>query len=152
MAATALTVHTRSLVLEGRPFGATGAYEKIAGTLRFAVDPAHRLHAAITDLDRAPRGADGRVEFQGDFYLLRPADPARSVVAGAAELGVPAHPAVQVVHGSTIATNALLERRGARTALITTQGFADVLEIGRQNRPELYALVPHRPPPLVPRE
>src|SRR5437867_1509565 len=62
MAATALTVHTRSLVLEGRPFGATGAYEKIAGTLRFAVDPAHGLHAAITDLDRAPRAGpdDGR--------------------------------------------------------------------------------------------
>src|SRR5438552_4006011 len=84
--------------------------------------------------------------------LTTPADPARSVVEGAAELGVPADPATQVVHGSTIATNALLERRGARTALITTQGFADVLEIGRQNRPELYALVPHRPPPLVPRE
>ena len=77
MAATALTIHTRSLVLDGRPFGAAGAYEKIAGRLRFAVDPTHRRHAAITDLDRAPRGADGRVEFQGDFYLLRPADPAR---------------------------------------------------------------------------
>src|SRR5437660_9808425 len=77
MAATALTIHTRSRVLDGRPFGAAGAYEKIAGTLRFAVDPTHRRHAAITDLDRAPRGADGRVEFQGDFYLLRPADPAR---------------------------------------------------------------------------
>ena len=83
--------------------------------------------------------------------LSTPDDPALSVTAGVAELGVPADPAAQVVHGSTIATNALLERRGARTALITTQGFADVLEIGRQNRPELYALVPHRPPPLVPR-
>jgi N-methylhydantoinase A len=84
--------------------------------------------------------------------LSTPDDPARSVVEGAAELGVPALPAVQVVHGSTIATNALLQRRGARTALITTLGFADVLEIGRQNRPDLYALVPHRPAPLVPRE
>jgi N-methylhydantoinase A len=84
--------------------------------------------------------------------LTTPDDPARSVVEGAAELGVPADPAAQVVHGSTIATNALLERRGARTALITTLGFADVLEIGRQNRPDLYALVPHRPSPLVPRE
>jgi N-methylhydantoinase A len=84
--------------------------------------------------------------------LTTPDDPARSVVEGAAELAVPADPAAQVVHGSTIATNALLERSGARTALITTAGFADVLEIGRQNRPNLYALVPHRPPPLVPRE
>jgi hypothetical protein len=78
MSAIALDVQHRSLVLDGRPFGAAGAYEKIIGTLRFAVDPAHRLHALITDLDRAPRDTQGRVEFQGDFYLLRPADPARS--------------------------------------------------------------------------
>ena len=55
-----------------------------------------------------------------------------------------------VVHGTTAATNALLERRGARTALVTTEGFADVLAIGRQNRPDLYDLQPSRPPPLVP--
>ncbi len=83
--------------------------------------------------------------------LTTPDDPARSVVDGVAHLGLPAAASAQVVHGSTIATNALLERRGARTALITTLGFADVLEIGRQNRPQLYALVPHRPPALVPR-
>lgn len=50
-----------------------------------------------------------------------------------------------------MATNALLERGGARTALITTAGFSDVLSIGRQNRPELYALVPSKPAPLIPR-
>ena len=83
--------------------------------------------------------------------LTTPDDPARSVLEGVAELALPADPSAQVVHGSTIATNALLERRGARTALITTAGFADVLEIGRQNRPDLYALTPTRPPPLVPR-
>ena len=55
-----------------------------------------------------------------------------------------------VVHGTTTATNALLERRGARTALVTTEGFADVLAIGRQNRPDLYDLQPSRPAPLVP--
>ncbi|MDQ3668787.1 MAG: hydantoinase/oxoprolinase family protein [Actinomycetota bacterium] len=55
-------------------------------------------------------------------------------------------------HGTTVATNALLERRGARTALVTTEGFRDVLEIGRQNRPSLYDLTKDRPPPLVPRE
>src|SRR5688572_9733615 len=77
MSAIALDVQQRALVLDGRPFGATGAYEKIVGTLRFAVDPAHRLHTLITDLDRASRNAQGQVEFQGDFYLLRPADPAR---------------------------------------------------------------------------
>jgi len=55
-----------------------------------------------------------------------------------------------VVHGTTTATNALLERCGARTALVTTEGFADVLPIGRQDRPDLYDLQPSRPLPLVP--
>jgi N-methylhydantoinase A len=57
-----------------------------------------------------------------------------------------------MVHGTTTATNALLERDGARTALLTTEGFADVLAIGRQNRPDLYDLQPSRPSPLVPTE
>ncbi|MGH2805818.1 MAG: hydantoinase/oxoprolinase family protein [Actinomycetota bacterium] len=55
-------------------------------------------------------------------------------------------------HGTTVATNALLERKGARTALVTTEGFRDVIEIGRQNRPSLYDLTKDRPPPLVPRD
>lgn len=54
-------------------------------------------------------------------------------------------------HGSTVATNALLERNGATTALVTTSGFRDVLEIGRQDRPSLYDLAAERPPPLIPR-
>ena len=58
----------------------------------------------------------------------------------------------EIRHGTTVATNALLERRGARTALVTTAGFRDVLEIGRQNRPSLYDLTRDRPAPLVPRE
>jgi N-methylhydantoinase A len=57
-----------------------------------------------------------------------------------------------LAHGMTVATNALLERRGARTALVTTEGFRDVLEIARQNRPSLYDLGADRPSPLVPRE
>jgi N-methylhydantoinase A len=57
-----------------------------------------------------------------------------------------------LAHGMTVATNALLERRGARIALVTTQGFRDVLEIARQNRPSLYDLGADRPPPLVPRD
>lgn len=82
--------------------------------------------------------------------LTTPDDPAQGVLEGISELRLPL--GVGVVHGSTIATNALLERRGVRTALITTAGFTDVLEIGRQNRPQLYALEPRRPPPLVPAE
>src|SRR5215813_5196773 len=54
-----------------------------------------------------------------------------------------------VVHGTTVGTNALLQRRGARIALVTTRGFEDVLAIGRQARPELYNLNAVKPPPLV---
>ena len=77
-----------------------------------------------------------------------PEDPALAVSAGLAHLQ--AATGISLVHGSTVATNALLERRGARAALITTRGFEDVLEIGRQTRPEIYDLDVDRPPPLVP--
>ncbi len=56
---------------------------------------------------------------------------------------------IEVVHGTTVGTNALLQRRGARIALVTTKGFEDVLVIGRQARPELYNLNAVKPPPLV---
>ncbi len=58
----------------------------------------------------------------------------------------------RIVHGTTIATNAILEGKWARTALLTTEGFRDVLEIGRQARPSLYDLFCERPTPIVPRE
>lgn len=73
----------------------------------------------------------------------------RAIVAGVDDLDTSVHAAL--VHGTTVATNALLEHTGARTALLTTAGFQDVLAIGRQNRPDLYALHPTRPAPLVPR-
>lgn len=81
-----------------------------------------------------------------------PDDPARAVLEGLRELlgGRPAAGA-RITYGSTVATNAVLERRGARVVLLTTEGFEDVLEIGRQARPELYALEPRRTPPLVER-
>jgi N-methylhydantoinase A len=79
--------------------------------------------------------------------LSTPRDPAEAVLAGLREAG--AEGTGSVVHGSTVATNAILERKGARTALITTKGFEDVLEIGRQTRPEIYALFVVRPEPLV---
>ncbi len=91
---------------------------------------------------------DGRLTIHK--RLTTPEDVAGGLLAGLEEMGAAA--ASEIVHGSTVATNALLERKGARTALITTKGFADVLEIGRQNRPELYALTGRRPPPLVPAE
>ena len=77
MAVVALEIEQRAIVLDGHPFGAAGAYEKLAGVIRFAVDPAHPANRGITDLGFAPPNARGRVEFWADFYLLRPADPAR---------------------------------------------------------------------------
>ena len=79
-----------------------------------------------------------------------PRAPEAAVLAALARAG--AGRGTRVRHGSTVATNALLERKGARVTLVTTAGFEDVLEIGRQHRPELYALEPRRDPPLVPRE
>jgi len=78
-----------------------------------------------------------------------PRDPARAVERGLREL-LPAGPAT-IVHGCTLATNAFLQRRGARVALLTTKGFEDLLEIGRQNRARLYDLDWSPPEPLVPR-
>jgi N-methylhydantoinase A len=81
-----------------------------------------------------------------------PRDQSAGVMNAAQASEVEAGAVVALAHGMTVATNALLERRGARTALVTTEGFRDVLEIARQNRPSLYDLKVDRPPPLVPRE
>jgi N-methylhydantoinase A len=81
-----------------------------------------------------------------------PADQSAGVLAAVDASGVDAAAVGVFAHGMTVATNALLERRGGRTALVTTEGFRDVLEIGRQNRPSLYDLAADRPATLVPRE
>ena len=80
-----------------------------------------------------------------------PNDPSQAVLDGIKQI-LGEHADFVLLHGSTVATNALLERRGARVALVTNEGFEDVIEIGRQDRPQLYALVGHRPPPLVARD
>jgi N-methylhydantoinase A len=104
-----------------------------------------------------------------------PDEPARAIVAGVRQLLEPSLPKIQnarpgsllvtastprggfgkpleVVHGTTVGTNTLLERKGARVALVTTAGFEDLIEIGRQNRPRLYDLDVRCQPPLVPRQ
>ncbi|MDQ2920699.1 MAG: hydantoinase/oxoprolinase family protein [Acidobacteriota bacterium] len=95
-------------------------------------------------------------ELNGNLQIFKlastPADPAHAIIAGLqriAEITKSRLNSLEVVHGTTVGTNALLQRRGARTALITTKGFEDVLEIGRQARPELYNLDAVKPPPLV---
>lgn len=82
--------------------------------------------------------------------LSTPDDPSRAILSGLGQLDAMRDLHV-LVHGSTVATNAVLERKGVRTALITTAGFRDVLEIGRQTRPKLYDLRVQKVPPLVPR-
>lgn len=90
---------------------------------------------------------DGRV----GKVLSTPDDPARAIRTVVAE-GTGATRPAMLAHGSTVATNALLERRGATVALVATEGMADVIEIGRQDRPSLYDQLASRPEPLVPRD
>jgi N-methylhydantoinase A/oxoprolinase/acetone carboxylase beta subunit len=91
-------------------------------------------------------GDDGRVTKVPSV----PADPAAAVVDALARGGT--HRPELLAHGTTVATNALLEGRGGRVALVTNEGFADVIEIARQRRPSLYDIWQDRPAPLVPRE
>lgn len=101
-----------------------------------------------TFIDYVALGADGSVRVHKE-----PSDRHDLAAALLRGLEVVAPEGSQrLVHGTTVATNALLERRGARTGLLATKGFADVLAIGRQNRPRLYALTGRRHPPLVPAE
>lgn len=82
-------------------------------------------------------------------------EPARAVATGLGQLsdqtGIPIEQIEQIVHGTTLVTNALIERKGAVTALITTKGFRDALEIAREHRYDLYDLNLEHPAPLVPR-
>ena len=80
-----------------------------------------------------------------------PQNPSLGIIQGVDEVGVDRN-STDFVHGSTVATNALLEGKGSRTALVTTMGFEDVLEIGRQSRAELYNLEQDRAPALAPWE
>src|SRR5688572_14398672 len=92
---------------------------------------------------------DGR-EVRTHKVPSTPRDPAQAVETGLRDLGLAGD--ATIVHGCTLATNAFLQRKGARVALLTTRGFEDLLEIGRQNRARLYDLDWWPPEPLVPRE
>ncbi|RKZ65141.1 MAG: hydantoinase/oxoprolinase family protein [Gammaproteobacteria bacterium] len=83
--------------------------------------------------------------------LSTPKSPEKAILQGIADLGINTDK-LTMIHGSTVATNAILEKKGVRTAYITNKGFADVLTIGRQAREELYNLTPIKKPPLIERE
>lgn len=83
-----------------------------------------------------------------------PHDPSEAIetgIAGFAERGLQPSAVVHFGHGTTVATNMVIERRGGKTGLLTTEGFRDVLEIGRQTRPDLFDMSVRKPDPLVAR-
>jgi len=92
-------------------------------------------------------------------YFKRPStphNPGEAIVMGlremCAELDIASETIHRLCHGTTVATNALIQRRGGKIAMITTEGFRDLLEIGRQTRPHMYSLQIDQPPPLIPRQ
>ena len=120
----------RDDVTDPRTFTAVQVGVDTGGTFTDVVAADGRVGQGPVDAGRSRRGRCGR----------RSARP-----------GLRAPPSL-LAHGTTVATNALLERRGAAVALVTTEGLRDVIEIGRQDRPSLYDQLASRPEPLVPRE
>lgn len=98
---------------------------------------------------------DQRGAFAIGKVLTTPDDPSRAVeealTATLQAFGITPAQVRHLIHGTTLVTNAMIERKGAKTALLTTQGFRDSIEIGRENRYELYDLMLEQPKPLTPR-
>ena len=72
-----IEIDSRETVLDGNPFGLAGPYERITGTIRFAVDPSNSANQIVTDIDMAPRDSNGNVTFSSEFFMLKPIDPGR---------------------------------------------------------------------------
>ena len=111
--------------------------------MKLAVD----IGGTFTDL--VAEDDDGRVAVSK--VLTTPRDHAEGVMSAVAKAAADLRRTALFLHGSTIAINTVVERKGVKTALITTRGFRDVYEIGRSNRPDAYNLFFERPVPLVPR-
>ncbi|HEX3084672.1 MAG TPA: hydantoinase/oxoprolinase family protein, partial [Pyrinomonadaceae bacterium] len=115
----------------------------------------HQITNVRVGIDTGGTFTDFVYQVGRDFRIFKvassPDDPSRAIVAGLDRIAqqIGSLSAIEVIHGTTVGTNALLQRRGARTALVTTAGFEDVIEIGRQARPELYNLNAIKPPPLI---
>ena len=93
---------------------------------------------------------DGKIRLSKT--LSTPADPTEGVARSLDAAGLEIAELGEFLHGSTVAINTVLERKGATTAFVTTEGFRDIYEIGRGNRPENFNIFFHRPRPLVPRD
>src|SRR5437867_1388184 len=119
----------------------------IGGRVRIGID----VGGTFTDL--VAIDGDGHLEIRK--VLSTPDDPSVGLFKACDALLASSQPHAPIdllVHGTTIATNALLERRGARTTLVTTAGFEDLLWLRRQDRASLYDLARDHPPPLVQRD
>ncbi|MEQ9643267.1 MAG: hydantoinase/oxoprolinase family protein [Alphaproteobacteria bacterium] len=128
--------------------GDDGAATAVAGDgVRVGID----IGGTFTDIVAAR--PDGRLHVAKVSSTTR--SPDRAVVEGLADLlnqnGISSQDVVEIVHGSTVASNTILQKTGARTGLITTRGFRDVLEIARIRTPEMFDLTWSKPEPLVPR-
>src|SRR4051812_40355294 len=114
---------------------------------RLAVD----IGGTFTDLALEHDGRRTTVK-----VLTTPAAPEQGVMQGVQAVtrasGVAPGDVGLIIHGTTLATNAIIERKGVRTALLATEGFRDALEIAYENRFEQYDIFMNKPPPLVPRE
>jgi N-methylhydantoinase A len=116
--------------------------------------------ASIVGVDVGGTFTDAALIVRDRLYTAKvpttPDDQSKGVIAAIelalTEAGVNPSAIGRFAHGMTVGTNALLEERGARTALLATEGFTDVIEIGRQTRPDLYRLCRPKPAPLVPTE
>ncbi|MEZ5824126.1 MAG: hydantoinase/oxoprolinase family protein [Geminicoccaceae bacterium] len=117
-----------------------------AKNLRIGAD----IGGTFTDVVMA---ADDGSLFETTKILTTPARPDDAVVESVARLleRCPVEAISHIVHGTTLFTNALIERKGARTALVSTRGFRDAIEIGREHRYDMYDLYMQRPEPLAPR-
>jgi N-methylhydantoinase A len=118
--------------------------EAETGPIRLAVD----IGGTFTDVVAVDAGTGRVIRAKAD---TTPGHLEQGVLDALGRSGVPAPEVAALIHGTTVVINALTERRGVPTALVTTKGFRDVLEIGRANRPDLYNLAYAKPVPFAPR-
>ena len=126
----------------------TASHRSSRGSYRVGLD----IGGTFTDLVLLDEATGG---LRLHKILTTPEDPARAALAGLEEIcaaaGVAVSDVTVLVHGTTLVTNAIIERRGARTALLTTRGFRDILEMGKEQRYDIYDLFLRFPDPLVSR-
>jgi N-methylhydantoinase A len=130
-----------------------GLFANVTLILRATIMP-HRSKALRIAIDTGGTFTDCVWMEAGQLRMLKvfstPDDPSKAIVAAIRKITPAAN--FILLHGTTVGTNTLLERKGARTVLVTTQGFQDLIEIGRQARPKLYDFFFDRIEPLVPKE